>query len=95
MRLYFGAAQLTINKMHEIKDGKQMVSGALRKCGCPIRDPDGIKRRTVTGSVSGATWAQMEVWRAKAHEARPITRMGELMDHLADWAKANGYDPTK
>lgn len=81
--------------MHEKIEGKQMVAGYMKRCGTPIRDPNGVKRRTVSGSCSGQTAWQMDQWRTQRHQVKPITRMGELMDHLADWAKANGYDPTK
>lgn len=71
-----------------------MVSGHPRKCGRPRRAEDGRKRVTVAGSVDAATAGDMDAWRKARHEVKPITKMGDLLDHLTAWAKSGGYDPT-
>lgn len=78
--------------MHE-NNGYQMVSGHPRKCGRPVLSADGRKRRCVTGSVDAATADELTAWREARHAVKPITKMGDLFDHLIPWAKANGYDP--
>ena len=74
-------------------NGHQMVSGHPRKCGRPRRAEDGRKRRTIAGSCDAATADEMDAWRLARHDAHPITKMGDLIDHLTAWAKANNYDP--
>ena len=72
-----------------------MVSGHPRKCGRPVLDADGRNRQCVTGSVSAATADELLAWRQARHQVKPITKIGDLIDHLTAWAKASGYDPTK
>ena len=72
-----------------------MVSGHPRKCGRPVLAANGRKRECVAGSVDAATADELKAWREARHEVKPITKMGDLFDHLTAWAKANGYDSTK
>lgn len=65
----------------------------MKKCGCPIRSPDGRKREHLSASVAAATFDQAEVWRQQRHKEKPIARMGDVMDKLIEFGKANGFDP--
>jgi hypothetical protein len=72
-----------------------MVSGVMKKCGCPIRSPDGRKREHLSASVAAATLDQAEAWRQQRDEARPIARMGDVIDKLIEFGRVNGFDPVK
>ena len=80
--------------MHN-QNGYQMVSGHPRKCGRPVLSADGRKRVKVAGCSAATTADTLETWREARHAVKPITKMGDLFDHLVPWAKANGYDSTK
>lgn len=70
-----------------------MIAGASHPVGRPRRAADGRARECVTASVDAATADDLKAWREARHEVKPITKMGDLFDHLIPWAKANGYDP--
>ena len=70
-----------------------MVGGVTKKRGCPIRSIDGRKRLHLSASVAAATLDKAEAWRTQRHKAKPIARMGDVMDNLIEFGKANGFDP--
>ena len=72
-----------------------MVNGNPRKCGRPVLSADGRKRVRVAGCSAATTADTLKTWCEERHAVKPITKMGDLFDHLVPWAKSNGYDSTK
>ena len=72
----------------------QIDSKKPRKRGRPHFSEDGRRRECVSGSAAATTADKLEDWRKARNAVKPLTKMGELLDHLIPWAAANGYDPT-
>ena len=65
------------------------------KKGCPIKSPDGRKRKQFGASVSAVTMDQIEAWLQLRQEAHLDARLGDLFDKLVEFGRVNGFDASK
>jgi len=76
-------------------EGRQMVSGAFKKCGHPTLDPDGRKRVQVSATVPAKIGEQVSAWRKQRHEVKPIARPGDIVAALVRFGQRHGFNPVE